>query len=290
MKGFHDTDGRYWPACDYLHNGQLVGCSAARIWVEEEGAGPPLLAIHGGPGVDHRSLHPGLSALADFRRVIYLDLRGHYMSPLPPGLPHNGLETDVADIEALRCALDLHQFDLFGHSYGGLVALAFAGRHPQSLRRLICCSVPIGATDEQIEQQLAADPASQALDAVQDQDSDAAFELYLKFYMQREPDATLRRMARLVRNSYASQRNAELLELREAADAVEPDWDALLAAVQCPALVLYGRRDPIVPVESLLAACRPHPGIEVQGFAQSRHDPFHDEPELFAVTVKRFLG
>ena len=51
----------------------------------EEGAGPPLLVHHGGPGLDHTVIAPHLSPLASDLHVVCFDHRGTGRSATPQG-------------------------------------------------------------------------------------------------------------------------------------------------------------------------------------------------------------
>ena len=46
------------------------------LHVEELGEGPPLIVLHGGPGVDHTMFRPYLDPLAEDFCLLYLDERG----------------------------------------------------------------------------------------------------------------------------------------------------------------------------------------------------------------------
>jgi len=92
------------------------------------------LLLSGGPASSHLTFHPYFSALADEYRVLYLDYRGRGKSESKAGVTFAG---DVADIELVREALGLEQLNIYGFSYGGMVAMAYALEHPDRVRRLI---------------------------------------------------------------------------------------------------------------------------------------------------------
>jgi pimeloyl-ACP methyl ester carboxylesterase len=91
------------------------------LFVEEVGAGLPLVVLHGGPGLDHTGFRPYLDPLADELRLLYVDQRGQGRSERvdPSGL---SLEAFARDVDLLTEALDLEQFVLLGHSFGAIVA------------------------------------------------------------------------------------------------------------------------------------------------------------------------
>jgi proline iminopeptidase len=117
--------------------GRHVTVNGTRLWVEEEGAGPPLVLLAGGPANSHVCSHPTFSDLADRVRVIYFDYRGRGRSDRPDRLRAITFSQDVDDLEGLRQALGFEQWSLYGFSYGGLVAQAYALAYPARVRRLV---------------------------------------------------------------------------------------------------------------------------------------------------------
>lgn len=116
--------------------GRLVSVNNTRLWVETEGSGEPLVVLVGGPANSHVSLHPAFSALSDRFQVIYYDYRGRGRSDAAAPKEVT-FARDVADLEALREALGLPRIHLYGFSYGGLVAQAYALAHPDRVSRLV---------------------------------------------------------------------------------------------------------------------------------------------------------
>ena len=117
--------------------GDYVSVNGARLWYESEGSGPALVLISGGPGISHDYFHPYFSSLANSYRVVYFDALGRGKSDRAKSLQEYTLSRDVDDLEGLRKALGLGRINLLGHSYGGVVAQAYAVRFPESLQRLI---------------------------------------------------------------------------------------------------------------------------------------------------------
>jgi proline iminopeptidase len=116
--------------------GRSLAARGTTFWVEEEGDGPPLLVLTGGPASSHVNLHPTFSALADRSRVLYLDYRGRGRSA--PARPEEvTFAGDVADVAAVVEALGYGPVDVYGFSYGGLVAQGLALEHPGLVRRLV---------------------------------------------------------------------------------------------------------------------------------------------------------
>jgi len=94
-----------------------------------------LVAIHGGPGMSSGYML-SLEQLASQRRaVVTYDQRGTGRSTEPS----DGYAMDryVEDLDAVRQAVDAETIDLFGHSWGGLVAQRYAIAHPDRVRSIV---------------------------------------------------------------------------------------------------------------------------------------------------------
>jgi proline iminopeptidase len=117
--------------------GVHVAVTDTRLWVEREGTGAPVLLLAGGPASSHLTFHPAFSALSDSFDVIYVDYRGRGRSDPVDDYRTVTFLQDVADIEALREALELERFHIYGFSYGGMVAQAYALAHPHRVSSLV---------------------------------------------------------------------------------------------------------------------------------------------------------
>lgn len=126
----HGNETHYVP-------GAYVNVNGTQLWVEQEGKGEPLLLLHGGPASSHLTFHPHFSALADTFCVIYLDYRGRGLSGAVKNLASITFESDVADVAALIETLDYGPINVYGFSYGGMIAQALALEHPHLVKRLV---------------------------------------------------------------------------------------------------------------------------------------------------------
>ncbi|WP_244528151.1 MULTISPECIES: alpha/beta hydrolase [unclassified Leifsonia] len=105
---------------------------AVGSWSPEAG-GMPLVGIHGITS-SHRAWRLVAENLPD-TRVIAPDLRGRGRSS---GLPAPyGLVQHADDLARMLDALGVDHVALAGHSMGGFVAVRFAARHPDRVRRLV---------------------------------------------------------------------------------------------------------------------------------------------------------
>jgi proline iminopeptidase len=98
-------------------------------------SGDVLVAIHGGPG-NSSDYMLGLEQLASQElAVATYDQRGTGRSTEPA--QGYAMESYVADVEAVRQGIGAESIHLFGHSWGGLVALRYAAAHPESVNSVI---------------------------------------------------------------------------------------------------------------------------------------------------------
>jgi pimeloyl-ACP methyl ester carboxylesterase len=115
--------------------GRHIPVGDTRLWIEEEGAGEPVLLLAGGPASSHVVFHPAFGALAESHRVIYLDYRGRGRSEPVEDPQTITFAGDVADVVGLiRTLGPVH---VYGFSYGGVVAQALALDHPELVKRLV---------------------------------------------------------------------------------------------------------------------------------------------------------
>jgi len=114
-----------------------IEANGVDYYYEVHGEGEPLLLLHGGLGsID--MFGPVLTKLAAERRVIAVELHGHGRTSLgdrPISLPDMG-----DDMAVIVRRLAYAQVDAMGYSLGGGVALQFAARHPELVRRLVIMS------------------------------------------------------------------------------------------------------------------------------------------------------
>jgi proline iminopeptidase len=113
------------------------GCQS--LSYQEYGVGKPIVLLAGGPGMNPAYMAPVARMLAaGGRRVILFHQRGTGASADAAECHDRmNLAGAIADIEALRKHLALHQLTLAGHSWGGMLAMAYAQEHPERIAGLV---------------------------------------------------------------------------------------------------------------------------------------------------------
>src|SRR6478735_7802113 len=115
-----------------------------RLGYRVVGSGEPVICLPGGPMQDSAYLGD-LGGLSGRRRLVLLDLRGTGGSDEPEDTTSWRCDRLVDDVEALRRHLALDRLDLLAHSAGANLAVLYAARHPDRLRRLLLVAPGLAA-------------------------------------------------------------------------------------------------------------------------------------------------
>jgi pimeloyl-ACP methyl ester carboxylesterase len=257
---------------------------------------PTLLLLHGGPGFDHSIYRPAHSALSDLAQLVYLDHRGNGRSEDGPHESWN-LAQWGDDVRAFCDALGIADPIVLGASFGGMVAMSYATRHPEHPAKLVLISTEAvgGSYPERrvalFERFGGAEVGALArrrfLEARGHPDQasiDAWRRLAMPLYTRLPHDADALRRA-VVR--------PEVLHwfTRPGGESHRFNMLAELGRIQCPTLVLGGEDDPIQPIESQadIAAALPAQLVQFERFADCRHAVVPDAPEPAMAVIRAFI-
>jgi pimeloyl-ACP methyl ester carboxylesterase len=256
------------------------------------GKGPVLLMIHG-IAVSSEHWRDVLEPLAHRYTVIAPDLPGHGMSVGGPGDYSLGnLATGLRD---LLLSLGHERATLVGHSLGGGIAMQFAYQFPEMVERLVLVSS--GGLGPEVSPVLraAALPGADlfiAATASAGEKAGSAIGRGLAAVGMR-PGADVAEVAR----GYAAlaepqRRKAFLATLRSVVDTKGQQVsasDRLYLAEEVPVLIVWGARDPIIPVRHGEEAHRMLPGSQLEIFEGAGHLPQVEQPVRFIAVLERFL-
>lgn len=250
---------------------------------------PAVLVLHGGPGLDHTALVPWLAPLTTVCQLVYVDHRGNGRSSRPP-LGACTLEAMADDVEGLRRHLGLRDVTVLGVSFGGMVALTHALRHPDGAARLILSATAPSFEFVDEARRLARERATP------DQLVEVEHVLNGTFRDDAHLRAAFARIAPLYqhRNVAApapdpSIVNAAMLNWFFAAGVGTYDVRPRLREIAVPTLVLTGRHDWICPPGQSAALLHALPDARQVVFEASGHRPHREENEAFLRVVREFV-
>jgi proline iminopeptidase len=262
------------------------------------GAEPPVVCLPGGP-MRAGAYLGDLGGLAARRRIAVLDLRGTGDSERPADPGSYRCDRQVDDVEALRKHLGLDRLDLLGHSAGASLALRYAARYPDRLRRLVLVTPSTRAVGfeltvaqrRRIMARRSGEPwyaeAAAAYGSIAGRTATGAdWAAVAPMYYGRWDEAARRHQA-----AEPGQRNGSAARIYNSAGAFEPEATReALTAVVAPVLVLAGELDWIVSpaLAADVAALFPRGQVVVQ--PNAAHYPWLDAPAAFVTAVGTLLS
>lgn len=264
-----------------------------RVSYRAAGEGPALLLIHGVAGRSEQWID-SMALLAERFTVVAPDLLGHGRSAKPRG--DYSLGAYAAGLRDLMVALGHRKVTVVGHSLGGGIALQFAYQFPERSERLVLVSS--GGLGREVHPLLRAAtlPGSElVLPLISNgsvRDAGAAVSgLIGRFGFRAGPD--IAEFARGYGSLADGDARAAFIHTLRA--VIDPGGqrvnasDRLYLAEDMPSLIVWGRRDPIIPVRHAGIAHRGMPGSRLEVFDDAGHFPQLDEPLRFARTLADFI-
>jgi pimeloyl-ACP methyl ester carboxylesterase len=259
----------------------------------EAGSGPVLLLIHGVAGT-LENWRPVIEPLAQRYTVIASDLPGHGRSA--PGAGDYSLGALAAGLRDLLVALGHDRATLVGHSLGGGIAMQFAYQFPEMTERLVLVSSGGLGLEVSAILRAATLPGAELFIAATASLGGAAGRPIGRGLaaVGLHPSADIAEVAR----GYASlvdrdRRTAFLATLRGVVGSAGQRVNAadrLYLAEGVPVLIIWGARDPIIPVRHGENAHAAMPGSRLEVFEGAGHLPQVESPERFVRAVDRFMA
>lgn len=282
----------------YPFEGRRLDVGGAALHYLDEGAGPPVLMVHGNPtwSFYYRDL---VRALAPGHRCIVPDHIGCGLSDKPDDDAYDyTLGRRIDDLDALITHLDPGPLTLVVHDWGGAIGFGWAARHPELVERLVILNTAAFHNPRGVKippsLRLARDTKLGAL-LVQGLNAFAAGATRL---------AVKRRMPSAVRRSYVAPYDSwdhRIATLRFVQDIplseADPAWAPLTAAsdglarfVDTPALICWGERDFVFDAPFLDEWRRRLPHAEVHRFPEAGHYVLEDAGEAITPLIEDFFA
>jgi proline iminopeptidase len=287
-------------------SGYVAGEAGVRLFYRVDGSGPDtLVVLHGGPGLNLEGLRPDLRPLVRRHTLLYFDQRGSGRSEMPDTLRLTA-DLMVEDVEAVRRTFRLDQLTLLGHSWGGSLAVLYAARYPDRVRRMVLVGPVPPRPHPYFEQYAAgqtarlssAETARQAqLDSIQKVAPDPypACRESNRIFL-RGVAGTLGAADRikgdLCAGTPTNLRLTGVLNRRVwtslFGSSDDYDWRPIASRIEAPTLVVHGDRDPL-PLAGSVEWARALPNARLVMIPGAGHYPHAELPERFFPEVEAFL-
>jgi proline-specific peptidase len=277
-----------------------IAVPGGTVWFKRvgRGAGLPLLAVHGGPGLPHNYIR-ALERLAGEREVIFWDQLGCGNSEWPSNTELWTMERSVAEMAAVVKALGLNRFHVFGNSWGGMLAEQYvldvaSGAVSLTISNSLASIPEFSKMVARLKSEL--DPATQsaidrheAAGTTYSAEYQAAIRTWNETYLCRvrpwptELEDAFRNMGTEIFETMFGPSDFHIV-------GTIRHWDVLdrLAEIALPTLLLAGRYDECAP-EHMFEMHRRIQGSRFELFESSAHMPFIEEPDRFDQVMRDFL-
>ena len=257
------------------------------------GEGPAVLLVHGITS-SSRTWQSVMEGLAEEHTVIAPDLMGHGRSAKPRG--DYSLGAHASGMRDLLAYLGIRSATVVGHSLGGGIAMQFAYQFPERLDRLVL--VDSGGLGNEV---------SLALRAATLPGAEVVLPLLFSRPILRAGKGIGTLLSKV--GIHASANTRGLVEgveslgngpnrrafVHTARSVIDPlgqridARDRLYLSESVPTMLIWGERDPIIPVTHGYGAheLMPHSRLEV--FPKAGHFPFNDDPQRFVEVISDFM-
>jgi 2-hydroxymuconate-semialdehyde hydrolase len=265
--------------------GKRVLTGAFESNVHDVGSGDPVLLIHGsGPGVSGwANWRLVLPTLARKNRVVVPDMVGFGYTDRPANM-HYDMHTWVQQALDLMDSLEIERADVVGNSFGGALALALAIRAPHRVRRLVLMGsvgVPFQITPG-LDAVWGYEPSFDNMRSIMD---------LFAYSRDRVTDelAQLRYEASArpgVQESYASMFPAPRQQWVDSMASAEAD----IRALPHETLIIHGREDKIIPLETSLTLSQWIPNMQLHVYGHCGHWTQIEHSDRFSRLVSDFFA
>jgi len=262
---------------------RFIDVDGMKVHYRDEGSGPPLLLLHG-TGASLHTFNAWAAALSLHFRVVRMDLPGFGLTGPSPGADYS-IPAFVAFVESFRKAVGLERFALGGNSLGGQLAWSYAVQYPERVTELILVdSAGYPINRPVLLFRLARTPVLSSLLALMDPGLLVKRTLHDAYgdagKVTPELIERYRRLALREGNRAAFVARAQVPSVDKSAD---------ISKVRARTLLLWGKKDRLIPVEHATRFAKAIPGAHLIVYEGVGHVPMEEIGERSAADVDSFL-
>jgi len=274
--------------------GRMVDTRDGRVWTIDEGPreGTPIVLLHGFP-TSSWDFAEVFEQLAARRRVVSLDFLGFGFSDKPEAYGYSLFEHADATLAVLR-AHGIDRAHVVAHDMGTSVATELCARRERGLSPsfdlaslvLMNGSVHIEMASLTLGQQLLRSPLASVFARL---NNVAMFKSQMRGIFAHPPtEATLDGMWALITREDGMKRMPALIRYVDERARFRRRWIGALEQLDVPALVAWGRRDPVALHAIARALASEIPGAELVTWDDLGHYPQVESPAAVAATITSF--
>lgn len=266
-----------------------IDSDGGELWYEVAGSGPPLVVLPGGPGFSHDYLRPHLDPIDRHATMVWLDLPGTGRSELAAGAESITHARWIAALERLRSHLGFERWVVFGHSYGGFVAVEYALAHPRSVAGLVLCAAAPSPAHfatllDRLPSELSAEDRRLLTALLTGQvpatELEARVREATRYFLRSNPPEETMTSFRLSPTTFGHALSACLPAVA---------FEDRLGEIAVPTLVVAGADDWQSPLEVTGRLAEGIPGAELAPISGAGHYPFIDGPDAVVEVVGGWL-
>lgn len=274
-----------------------------------------LLYLHGGPGASCLDFRKQAISIGRTHKVIAIDQYGVLRSEAIPADEKYGMEIQIDMLEQMRIQLNITQWSLLGHSYGGMLACLYANTYPDSISSVIyeCPSFNYAISTKSVAQYLYKHfNRTKNLQGIQlcneiqkkvykDNDSTVTNDMLSVLYLASDDKAVRNYLHGISYEQYAASYSTEgitndmwargeihfnkLVEDKKLFSNFLP----LLDQNKQPSLLITGKYDPVCREEQIEYFINHSPNAHIKEFENSGHFPRIEEAAEYTNCVCDFL-
>lgn len=255
------------------------------------GRGEPVIIIGGGPGLSSRAYRKFLAPLAETQPLVFWDYAGTGESIDRESI---SWAQDYQDLLAVIGHFESSTVKLFGHSYGGTLAIKYAAENPSKVSSLtLVASAPnfkdfFESSFERKARKLPPNEVQELAGIFQKGMSGPITETELRRLRTLESKCQMHGLPDEVHEKLGEESEFNISTFVRNRDWTSIDVSDLLPKIEAPTWIVTSKHDIIVPP----AFSEPFKKIQNSWsyqFQNSAHWPFIEEPELFAREWRAFL-
>lgn len=278
-----------------------------KINVETLGTGDPIFFFAGGPGNSHDYMQGSFGQYYKSHQVVFIDMLGRGLSDDAKNVDEYAVLNDVYVAEQVRLKLGLNKISLVGHSYGTVVAQAYAIKYPNHVDKMILisgfhsgemwqanCDSYNHYAKTHFPEKWAGVDSLRALGYIS---SDSIFsDYYASFpvkYIYYHNTKISSKVPKKKFRGWSSDvyygiigRDADFFV---SGDMIDTDFRKDLRKLTCPTLIMAGRYDGVSTPEYNIQYKIFMPQARFEMFEHSAHNPYLEEPDKFFKMMDEFL-